>query len=82
MRNLDPDFMEAEDWKTMYIILHHAISDVVDEIGRLSKEEVTEILAKALIRAEEYYITVGDAMEGREEVPMTQARIDELFGFD
>ena len=80
MIKYDPDLMEAEDWKTMYMILNHAISDAVDQMGCLSKEEVKELLVEGLQRAEEYYITVGEAVTGEERPNLTQGETDILLG--
>lgn len=80
MIKYDPDLMEAEDWKTMYMILNHTISDAVDQMGCLSKEKVTELLVEGLQRAEQYYITVGEAVTGEESPNLPQGETDILPG--
>ena len=80
MIKYDSDLMEAEDWKTMYMILNHTISDAVDQMGCLSKEKVTELLVEGLQRAEQYYITVGEAVTGEESPNLPQGETDILPG--
>ena len=80
MIKYDPDLMEAEDWKAVYMILNHAISDAVDQMDCLSKEKMTELLVEGLQRAEQYYITVGEALTGEERPNLTQGEIGVLLG--
>jgi len=61
------DSMEAEDWKRMYMILLHAISDVIEDEPCRSAKAIIELLAEASLRAEDYYISVSDAVAGLPE---------------
>lgn len=61
------DSMDAQDWKTMYLFLMRAVSDVVDGEDRLGKAEIIDILTAASLKAEDYYINISDAALGWSE---------------
>jgi len=83
MCRFDSDFMEAEDWKAMYMMLHHAIEDALDRIGTVSSAEIAEILIKGLAQAEEHYVAAGGGVQAAEEQSfLTQAEIDAVFGIE
>ena len=62
------DLMGAEDWKAMYMILQHAVTDVLDEImNSYHNPEITSKLLIAVTEAEDYYMNVADAVVGAPE---------------
>ena len=53
------DLMESEDWKTMYLILFRAQTEVLIRLQDLSMNEIELILKNAMQRAEDYYINLS-----------------------
>lgn len=86
MNGFDSDFMEAEDWKAMYLILCHTIDAAINDIDNMSGPALMEMvkgeLISGLLRAKRYYVTVEDAVRGGRERLISQLEIDAMFGVE
>ena len=60
------DLMTAEGWKTMYLILFRAQTEVLSRLHDLSPNEIGLILKNAAQEAEDYYINLSEPEPGEE----------------
>jgi hypothetical protein len=68
MKKVDPA-MTAEDWKMMYLILFHGVTDAIAQMPMLPENAAAcERLTRASQEAEDYYIRHSEAVDGPPEI--------------